>query len=328
MNAIEVEHVSHRFQQHFWQSARLILNDVSFQVSQGSVVGFLGPNGAGKTTTIRALLGLFQPEHGQCRLWQQPCHLPQARANLGYLPERIDLPPQLTPRQLLAWQAQLTGMRQRASRVQAEACLAMIDMTAHANVPFAHLSKGQLQRIGVAQALIGKPTMLILDEPMSGLDPLGRHAMRQLIEQLQQTGMTIFFSTHSLADAEMLCDSVIILHRGQIRAAGPLLQLLPLHSDQVEIHVAALPEQLQSALAPLAVAFRQVGHQTRIALASQQTALQALDLLRAATVPIVSMQPMRTDLEGLFVQLLQQDERQSGTDPQQASAGHASLGNG
>jgi ABC-2 type transport system ATP-binding protein len=200
--------------------------DVTFHVPCGEIFGFLGPNGAGKTTTIKMLTGLTSPTSGQARLFGMDVSNPAARQKLGFLPESPYVYPYLTPTEFVSLCGELSGLSPRVARSRALETLKYVGIAYAADRPVLRLSKGMLQRTGIAAALVADPELLILDEPMSGLDPVGRKEVRDLIVDERRRGRTIFFSTHILTDVQTLCDRVAILRRGRLVVSGKLSDLL------------------------------------------------------------------------------------------------------
>ena len=195
-------------------------------VPEGQVYGFLGPNGAGKTTTMHVLLGFIEPTAGEARVFSEDVRRSIARRRIGYLPEHPDAYRFLTGRELLTMAGRLFGMPRRELRRRIEELLAMVDLGSAADRRIAVYSRGMLQRIGLAQALIHDPELLILDEPTSGLDPLGRIEIRKIIAALRERGKTIFFSSHELSEVERVCDRVGIIAGGRLIAEGTVAELV------------------------------------------------------------------------------------------------------
>ncbi len=221
-----VDNLRKTYRQNFWNPPVTAVDGVSLSVSRGVIFGFLGPNGAGKTTTIKVLTGLILPTSGSASLFGVPVSEPRARARLGFLPENPYVYPYLTAREFVELSARLSGLSAKAARDQAQKLLEHVGIGYAADRPARKLSKGMLQRAGLAAALVGDPELLILDEPMSGLDPVGRKEVRDLIVHERQAGRTIFFSSHILNDVETLCDEVTILRKGVVIVSGRLDTLL------------------------------------------------------------------------------------------------------
>src|SRR3954467_7149034 len=223
---IRVTELRKEFRQGFLMRRVLAVKGVSFDVESGEIFGFLGPNGAGKTTTIKMLTGLIAPSGGQATLFGDPVPSPRALSRVGFLPENPYVYPYLTPTEFVELCARLSGLSRRAARDRTRRVLDQVGVLYAADRPVRRLSKGILQRTGLAAALVSDPELLILDEPMSGLDPVGRKEVRDLILEERKNGRTIFFSTHILSDVEMMCDRVAILRRGEVVVSGRLQDLL------------------------------------------------------------------------------------------------------
>lgn len=189
---------------------------LSFEVEPGEVVGFLGPNGAGKSSTLKALMGFAPPKSGQAEVFGLEAGSLEAKNRIGYLPEVALYYPYLTPLETLTLYGELQGLRGASLRHQATELLEVVGLGGAMRKQNRHLSKGMLQRVGIAQSLLGEPELLILDEVTSGLDPVGRKELRQILKDRQAQGCTLFFSSHELAEVEMLCDRILLIHRGQL----------------------------------------------------------------------------------------------------------------
>lgn len=206
---------------------------LSFEVAPGEVVGFLGPNGAGKSSTLKALMGFVEPVSGDCRIFGLSAGTIEAKSRIGYLPEVALYYPFLTPSETLVLYGELQGLRGKALRTEAQNLLDLVGLGSVASKQNRTLSKGQLQRVGIAQSLLGNPELLILDEVTSGLDPVGRKELRNLLKDRQRKGATLFFSSHELAEVEMLCDRILLIHHGRLieeRIVGALKEELRQYS--------------------------------------------------------------------------------------------------
>ena len=203
-----------------------VLDDVSFKVGKGRTVGFIGPNGAGKTTTLHILLGFIAPDSGTATLLGQDTSSASSRSEIGYLSEHPECYKYMTGREYLELTAKLFRISKGDRKQRIDQLLDEVDLSAHANKRIATYSRGMLQRIGLAQALINDPELLILDEPTNGLDPFGRMKIRQLIEQLKARGKTIFFSSHELSEIETVCDEIIMIANGRIIRQGSVAELI------------------------------------------------------------------------------------------------------
>ncbi len=202
------------------------LRDLTMEVGQGEAFGFIGPNGAGKTTTIKILMGLHRSTAGHAELYGLDVNDPRARARVGFLPERPYFYEHLSAREVLHFYGQLSGLANDERSERIETLLERVQLTRFANVSLAKYSKGMLQRVGLCQTLLHDPDLIILDEPMSGLDPVGRALVRDLIIEQRDAGKTVFFSSHILSDVEAICDRVAILVGGELRECGPIEEVV------------------------------------------------------------------------------------------------------
>jgi|LSQX01.2.fsa_nt_gb ABC-2 type transport system ATP-binding protein len=229
---IEVVDLEKTFHIGFFRRKVEAVRSVSFHVEKGEVFGLLGPNGAGKTTTLKMMMGLIRMDRGRIQLLGQSAKSHHARESVGYLPENPYFHEYLTPRELLGFYGQLCGLSSAQISERRDQLIERVGLSHAATRPLRKFSKGMLQRIGIAQALIAKPSLLILDEPMSGLDPIGRKFVMDLMQELRDSGVTILFSSHILSDVERLCDRVVILNHGRKVSEGPLTELLKTDSGE------------------------------------------------------------------------------------------------
>src|SRR6202167_6288510 len=219
--AIEIEGLTKDYAVGFWRPRmRRSLDHLTLQVENGEVFGFLGPNGAGKTTTLKVLMSIIFPTSGTARVRGKSIDDVSMHREIGYLPEQPYFYDYLTARELLDYYARLFGFAASGRRERVARFLERVGLGAAADVQLRKFSKGMLQRVGIAQAILHDPQVLFLDEPMSGLDPVGRREVRDIIHDLKRQGRTVFFSTHILSDAEMLCDRVAVLHAGKLQGMG------------------------------------------------------------------------------------------------------------
>jgi len=203
-----------------------VLDGVSFDVAKGKTVGFIGPNGAGKTTALHILLGFLSPDSGSATLLGQEAGSARSRSKIGYLSEHPESYTFMTGREYLEMVGRLFKISKHVRKKRITKLLEEVELSAHANKRIAAYSRGMLQRIGLAQALINDPDLLILDEPTNGLDPVGRLKIRKLIEQLKTKGKTIFFSSHELSEIETVCDEIIMIANGRIIRQGRVAELV------------------------------------------------------------------------------------------------------
>jgi ABC-2 type transport system ATP-binding protein len=285
----------------FKKRAVLAVKDVSFEVRRGEIFGFLGPNGAGKTTTIKMLTGLIRPTGGAAYLFGEKVPSPRARAKIGFLPENPYVYPYLTPREFVELCGRLSGMSGKALQSRALEVLTKVGIAYAADRQVRRLSKGMLQRTGLAAALVADPEMLVLDEPMSGLDPVGRKEVRDLIFEERGSGRTIFFSTHILSDVEAMCDRVAILREGQVVESGAIRKLLRgdvLHTD---VTLAGASPDLLAKLAARGLA---VSERPEVVVVAVKGESAVNDVLREAIdggAQVVAVTPRRETLEDLFL---------------------------
>jgi ABC-2 type transport system ATP-binding protein len=302
MPAIETFQLEKSYTVGFWRKRRVAgLKPLNLSVEPGEIFGYLGPNGAGKTTTLKLLMGLIFPSGGSARILGMEIADPRMKSLIGFLPEQPYFYDYLTASELLEYYAELSGVpgRERARRVQE--MLARVGMSQSARTQLRKLSKGMLQRVGIAQAILHDPKVVFLDEPMSGLDPLGRREVRDLIQNLKDEGKTVFFSTHILSDAEALCDRVAILHKGELRGVGAVEELTAHTQSKVEILFYGL--QAITLVSALGAECHATGETVRAVIAESQQDL-ALDALRRAGARLISLTPMRATLEDYFIERL------------------------
>lgn len=272
---------------------------VSFEVHRGEIVGFLGPNGSGKTTTIKMLLGLIAPTGGEATMFGHPMGAQAARRRIGFLPENPYVFPSLTPREFVEMSGRLSGMSGKHLHKRAEEVLDRTGVLYAADRQVRRLSKGMLQRSALGAAMIAEPEMLILDEPMSGLDPVGRKQVRDIIFEERDAGRTIFFSSHILADVEALCDHVVILRKGEVVVSGPMSELLAGDVRHTEVTLASVGNALRAVLENMGYDLHDRGEVTLLEVKGDPA-----EVLRAALdheARVVEMLPRRETLEDLFM---------------------------
>jgi ABC-2 type transport system ATP-binding protein len=322
MAAIEILQLEKVYSVGFWRKRpKRALYPLDLVVEQGEIFGFLGPNGAGKTTTLKILMGLVFPTAGSARILGMELDDPGMKAQIGFLPEQPYFYDYLTAVELLKYYGRLSGMDEKQLVSRVDAVLERVALRDAAHLQLRKFSKGMLQRVGIAQAILHDPKVIFLDEPMSGLDPMGRREVRNLIEGLKAEGKTVFFSTHILSDAEALCDRVAIIHLGQLRGVGAVEELTAGVRAQVEIVWTGT--SLPSGLTGLVAETHAAGDAMR-AILPQEEQDAALDLLRRAGARLISVTPVRTSLEDYF--LAQLGQNPSLDNPvQSARAGSAKL---
>jgi len=302
MPAIEILGLEKTYSVGFWRKRpKRALRPLRLTVEEGEIFGFLGPNGAGKTTTLKLLMGLVFPTAGSARILGMDANDPRVKAQIGFLPEQPYFYDYLTARELLEYYAQLSGVAAKDRAKKVEAMLQRVGLPDSGDIQLRKFSKGMLQRVGIAQAILHDPKVVFLDEPMSGLDPMGRREVRDLIEQLKKEGKTVFFSTHILSDAEALCDRVAIIHLGELRSVGVVADLTASMQGKVELiwRSAMVPASIRALGAECHI----TGDTVRAVLAENKQDA-AIDALRLEKLRLVSVTPVRATLEDYFLQNL------------------------
>ena len=239
--AVDVRDIAKSFRTgHLRPVYRPALKGLTFSITRGEIFGYLGPNGSGKTTTLKILLGLLFPDRGSATILGHPLASRAWRYRAGYQPEHPYFYDYLTPTEYLDYAGRLFGLSRSARKERIADLLRLVNLEPAADVPMRRFSKGMTQRVGLAQALVNDPELVILDEPMSGLDPLGRRLVRRIIMDLKAAGKTVLFSTHILSDAESLCDRVALLRGGELVKVGALDQILTLDVSHLEVLVSGI----------------------------------------------------------------------------------------
>lgn len=303
-NVVEVKNLAKTFSLGFFRKQVHAVRGVSFEVRKGEIFGLVGPNGAGKTTTLKMLMGLIQPSSGTATILGEPIHTLASRAHVGYLPEISYYYDYLKPEEILDFYGRLYGLdaAQRAKRV--DALLTRVGLDHARGRPLRKFSKGMLQRIGLAQAIIGEPDVVILDEPQSGLDPIGRKEVADLIRELKGQGKTIFFSSHILSDVERICDRVAVLIQGELVDVGPMHALLSPRTIATEIVTGMLEASQRSDLLEQVEELEIMAHgeaETTLVLPGEEGAQGVIERLVGWSLPIHEVHRRREHLEDLFV---------------------------
>jgi ABC-2 type transport system ATP-binding protein len=310
MSAIEILGLEKTYTVGFWRKqSKRALNPLHLQVEDGEIFGFLGPNGAGKTTTLKLLMGLVFPTAGSARILGMEFNDPRVKAQIGFLPEQPYFYDYLTARELLTSYAQLSGVAPGDRPRRVSEMLDRVGLRDAGGVQLRKFSKGMLQRVGIAQAILHDPKVVFLDEPMSGLDPMGRRDVRDLIELLKLQGKTVFFSTHILSDAEALCDRVAIIHLGELRGVGAVADLTGSVHGKVDLiwRGATIPASLKALGADCHI----TGDTVRAVLPEEKQDA-ALEALRREHLQLISLIPVRTSLEDYFVAQLKPAKETAG----------------
>jgi ABC-2 type transport system ATP-binding protein len=287
----------------FPQRERVAVDDVSLTVPTGAIHGLLGPNGAGKTTTLKMLVGLVRPDAGTFRVLGLDSRSRIGRAALGFLPEQPYFPPQLSAAQAMRLYARLSGVPEREIKPRTDELLERVGLGGQQRTLLAAFSRGMLQRLGIAQAIVGRPGVVILDEPASGLDPLGQRDVRNLMLTLRDEGATVLLSSHQLSEVEAVCDRVSIISRGRVAAEGPIHELLGVSGATV-ITVSGIPGDAPASLTSVAGDATVVEGGLLQFSVPDASVRRVVDAVDDAGGTIVSVVPKRESLEDYFTRML------------------------
>lgn len=297
-SALRIDNLHKSFKTGFLLQKKKILNGISFQVEPGEIFGYLGPNGAGKTTTLKCILGLIFPEKGDIKLFDLPHLSLKAKERIGFLPENPYFYDYLTASEFLRFYSQLFVMPEIDKEKNIEDLLQLVDMKKAKNLQLRKFSKGMLQRIGLAQALINNPDLVLLDEPLGGLDPVGRKEIRDILVRLREEGKTVFLSSHILQDIEMICDRVAIIVNGEIVNQGYLSDLISEKILFTEIILSGLDK---SDLVELGESLSTPGGKTLLKIHDEKKMKSLFRLIQEKGGEIHSLTPRTETLEDLFV---------------------------
>ena len=314
---IDVENLRKRYRDGLFGGRRIeALQGVSLSVGRGEIFGLLGPNGAGKTTLIKVLLGIVRRSDGQAQMLGLPAGSRQARKDVGYLPENHRIPRHHTANSALAFFGALSGLAPAEVRERRPGLLESVGLAEWGRTPIRKYSKGMLQRLGLAQAMLHDPQLLILDEPTDGVDPVGRSEMRAILQRLKAQGKSIFINSHLLQEVELVCDRVAILDKGRVLHQGTIAELTA-HRNDADIRLIILGDEAAVRgvvvetpgvqIRPIAVAAGEASRSELLLQGADQAAVDRLvDRLRAAGLSLVSMTRTRQTLEEAFLGILQQ----------------------
>jgi ABC-2 type transport system ATP-binding protein len=282
------------------------LDQVSLQVQQGVIFGLLGPNGAGKTTLIKILLGILFPTTGSARVLEKPLNDVGVKEKIGYLAENIHYPDFLKGKDVLDYFARLSGVPKKMRQNNGDRLLKLVNMEKWQNTKVKKYSKGMLQRLGLAQAMINDPDILFLDEPTDGVDPIGRKEIRDILLRLKEEGKTIFLNSHLLSEVEMMCDEVGILDKGRLKRSGTVAELTT-ESKSYRFETSVIPENVAEGLAEHAVQYEQHNGYIQVTVSNQKKLNAIIDYLRTEKIDIKSIATHKHSLEDSFIEILKKD---------------------
>ncbi len=296
-SVIEINKLSKQFKVGFLANQRFdALSEVTFSVRQGVAFGFLGPNGAGKTTTIKILNALIFASSGEAKVLGGNPSDASVRARMGYLPENPSFPDHLSGEEVLAFSCHLLKMPAKEHQRAIDKALELVKLTKARKLQVRRYSKGMTQRLGIAQAIIHDPELVILDEPMSGLDPVGRRDVKDLMLELRRKGRSVFFSTHIISDVEEICDDVAMIVGGKLVRQGAVSSLIGAEGREVEVLASGVPDHFPGRLVPEGKGI------TPLRAKDSQAARTMLEGLWAAGATVVSMRVLRYGLEDIFIE--------------------------
>ncbi len=307
---IKIEGLRKEFTTGFLRKRSVAVESLNLSVEEGEIFGFLGPNGAGKTTTIKMLLGLIYPTGGNAWMFGQPVSNVQMRRNVGFLPEQPYFYDYLTAEEFLSFYGGLFDIRESVLTLKIKELLSLVGLEGKEEIQLRKFSKGMLQRIGIAQALINDPKLVILDEPMSGLDPIGRKEIRDIIMCLKENGKTIFFSSHILPDVEMICDRVGIIGKGKLLKTGKVDDLIySLSTKSIEMMVEGLNEDVLRKLEAQGSKLQRAatsGKKSLLIFEKEAEVQNGIRTVMANGGKIISITPQKMSLEEYFVKQIEE----------------------
>jgi len=306
--AIEIESLTKDYPTGFLHlKTKRSLENLSMRIEEGESFGFLGPNGAGKSTTIKLLMGIIFPTSGSARILGRPITDVEMHKDIGYLPEQPYFYDYLTAAELLDYFARFYGMKSAERKERVGKMLKKVGLETAEKIQLRKYSKGMLQRVGLAQAILHDPKVVILDEPMSGLDPIGRHEVRDIISELKRGGKTVFFSTHILTDAEMLCDKVGVIVGGKLQGVGRPDEIVGVKAQEIEI-VFDADDDVRSATLRAKASKSGSRYAMRV---PEENVFAAIEEVRAAGAKLAAVTPIKPTLEEYFLHLVEKDRAQA-----------------
>jgi ABC-2 type transport system ATP-binding protein len=304
LEAVKTEGLTKHFYDPLRRQAVIAVDNLDLVVEKGEIFGFLGPNGAGKTTTIKMLLGLIFPTSGQAWVLGNPIGDKKTREKISYMPENPYFYDFMTGEDLLFFYGSLFGLKGKALRDKVDELLELVGLSEHRKKELRGYSRGMLQRIGIAQALLNDPELLILDEPTSGLDPIAHKEVRELFIRLKENGKTILLCSHQLSDVEMVCDRVGIMNKGKLVKLGRLEELLRV--GEMEITVEGLEPQKVEQIEKVASRVYKKDNDYLLYAEGEEKAQEIIDFVRNNGGKVLSVVPLRRSLEELFVEIVKE----------------------
>jgi len=298
---LQIRDLHKTFRIGFFRKRIEAVRGVDFEVRKGEIFGYVGHNGAGKTTTIKMALQLIFPDRGEIRIFDRPGSDPESRRRIGYLPENPYIYTYLRPLEFLDLCGQLTGMPAKRRRARSMEMVERLGLADALDRPIGKFSKGMTQRLGICQALLHEPELLILDEPFSGLDPIGRKEIRELLVELRDQGKTLMLTSHVLGDVEALADRVAILQRGKVVAYGAIHELLRPEVRRVELELGGVGPVLRAELEKLATRLRDIADRLQVVVEGEEVVPRILKLAMESGASVLAVTPHRETLGDLFV---------------------------
>lgn len=312
---VEVENLHKTFRPEVFGKPVTALRGVTFTVREGECFGYLGQNGAGKTTTLKVLTGLMTPSKGRASLLGRPVGDAGARRDLGYLPENPYFYEHLTPVEALQFYGRLSGVSAADVTARTPVLLERVQLADVGDRRIRGFSKGMRQRLGLAAALVAEPPLLLLDEPLSGLDPLGRHLVKEIVLEERKLGRTVFMCSHVLSDVEALCDHVVVIHGGVVVKDGAIQDLLDSAPKSFELCADRVPEDVRRRIAAAATTYRESGDYVTARFPGPATGPEMASAVHAAGGRVQSLIPERESLETWFVRVTGRETARVGSGP-------------
>lgn len=286
--------------------SKAAVEDLTLQVPPGEIFGFLGPNGAGKSTTVKMLLGLVKPTGGEIKLFGQSPRSPKARAKIGFLPEHFRFHEWLKAYEFLTFHGQLYGLSKKQLQNRIPELLALVGLAENSQLKLSDFSKGMLQRIGLAQAMLNEPELIFLDEPTSGLDPLGLRQVRDIIYHLKAAGVTVFLNSHLLSEVSIVCDRVAFIKRGRVVHTSAMAELMN-QNTELTMRLDAIKPDLLASLSQLGRNLQPNGASLSMIIDDQEVIPQIAQLVYQQGAKLYELRPRQKSLEEIFVRLIEAD---------------------